>query len=78
MPPGEAEHHHSDREDRRELEQDHQAEAQHREEQQLTPEGDEHGLGLRRDPGELARREAQPQAEHDDPERDGKSYGGQR
>ena len=72
------EQHHADREHRRQLEQQHEAEADRGQQHELADEGDDHRLRMLRHAREVARREGEAEPEHDDAERDGQSDGGQR
>jgi hypothetical protein len=72
------EQHHPHREHWRQPEEQHEAQADRRQDEQLAGERDDHRPRMLRDASEILRREAQPEAEHDDAEGDGQSDGGQR
>ena len=72
------EQHHADRENRRQLEGEHKAEAQRGQQDELADEGDDDRLRMLPDPCEVTRRECEAEPEHDDAEGDGQSDGGQR
>ncbi|MND57280.1 hypothetical protein D3C80_484040 [compost metagenome] len=70
--------HHAHRQNRRQAEQQHQTETDGGQKQKLTGQGDGDRLGPLADAGEVARRQVQPQAEHDDAQRDRQTDHGQR
>jgi hypothetical protein len=65
-------------EDGRQLEGQHESEADDREKDQLADQGDDHRLRLLEHSCEVGEGEAQTQAEHDDSEGDGEPVSGQR
>ena len=67
-----------DGEQRRQVEQQHQPEADGREDEQLQDERDDHGLRLPADSGEVAHGQREAQAEHHQGQRQREQDGGQR
>jgi hypothetical protein len=63
---------HADREDRRQLEEHDEAEADRGQHDELADQCDEHGLGMLADPGEIGGGEGEAEPEHDDAQGDGK------
>ncbi len=61
-----------------EVEQPDQAEADQRQQHELTGERDSHGPRRRGDPAEVVGRQRQAEPEHDDPERQGEGDRGER
>lgn len=72
------EQHHADREHGRQLEGEHEPEAQRGQQDELADEGDDDRLRMLAHAGEVVWGEGEAEPEHDDAEGDGQSDGGQR